>query len=172
MGVMQFNENATTYKRNKVDMLTGCHNMFFQPKAARRPIALGQATDQRPSELPRSKESIERHGDMSFAVFPDSSLYRNDGFLEFFGSTARDAPEFLHELFLCLAMIGMDEDTLDRTDDLALMFGIMPDAFGTQFRVDLEDFRPLGDGAVRALRFAHVAVDTFVGNHQGHDLVS
>jgi hypothetical protein len=88
---------------------------------------------------------------------------------EMTSSTSRDAPEFFLKLFVRFPMIGMDENTFDRADELALMLGVMSDAFGAKLRVDLENLRALGDGAVRAFRFAYVAVDAFIGNHQGHD---
>jgi hypothetical protein len=42
------------------------------------------------------------------------------------------------------------------------------DAFGALPGVDDVDLRTLRDGVIRALRLADVAVDAFVGDHQGH----
>ncbi len=42
------------------------------------------------------------------------------------------------------------------------------DAFGAQLWVDDIDFRSFRNGAIRALGFANIAVNAFVGNDQRH----
>jgi hypothetical protein len=41
----------------------------------------------------------------------------------------------------------------------------MTHAFGAPVRVDYVDLLALGNGFVRALGLAHVAIDAFVGDH-------
>jgi hypothetical protein len=44
----------------------------------------------------------------------------------------------------------------------------MADALGTFLRMNLVNLRPHENCFVRALRLAHVAIDAFIGNGQGH----
>jgi hypothetical protein len=64
--------------------------------------------------------------------------------------------------------IGIVRDAVDRADLDALRGLVVADALGAQLGVDDVDLVALGYRAVRALGLAHVAVDAFVGNHQGH----
>ena len=62
----------------------------------------------------------------------------------------------------------MHFDTGYWADDLALRFVVVPDAFGARVWVNHINFGAHRDGIVRALRFAHVAVDALVGNAKRH----
>jgi hypothetical protein len=44
----------------------------------------------------------------------------------------------------------------------------MTDAFGALVGVDFIDFRPEVDRLIGTLRFTHIAIDAFVGDHQSH----
>ena len=55
-------------------------------------------------------------------------------------------------------------NAIHRTHLLALRFIVVADAFGAQIGVDDVNLLALGDGAVRALGLAYVAVDAFIGN--------
>jgi hypothetical protein len=61
-------------------------------------------------------------------------------------------------------MLRILQDTVHRADLDALGRFVVTDTFGAQSRVDHVDLVPLADGAVRALRLAHVAVDAFIGD--------
>jgi len=76
--------------------------------------------------------------------------------------------ELGHQLVLGFLARGVQRDTVDRAHLLALRLVEMTDALGAFVGVDLIDLFALVDGAVGALRFADVAVDAFVGNHQSH----
>ena len=56
----------------------------------------------------------------------------------------------------------------DGTDFLALRLVVMADTLSAQVGIDLVDFLALRNGAVGALRLTHVAIDAFIGNHEGH----
>lgn len=66
-------------------------------------------------------------------------------------------------------MIGVNFDAFHRAEYLTLGFIKVPHAFCAAGRVDYVVLRPHMYGRVRALRFADVAVDAFVGDTQGHD---
>ena len=61
-------------------------------------------------------------------------------------------------------MRRVERDALYRADNLALRFIKVSDTLGAEIGVNLINFYPGVDGLVRALRFADVAVDAFVGN--------
>jgi hypothetical protein len=44
----------------------------------------------------------------------------------------------------------------------------MTNAFGALVGVDFIDFRPEVDRLIGTLRFTHIAIDAFVGDHQSH----
>jgi hypothetical protein len=44
----------------------------------------------------------------------------------------------------------------------------MADALGAEIRINYINFIPLTDGAIGAFGLTHIAVDTLVGNDQGH----
>ena len=71
----------------------------------------------------------------------------------------------MHQGFPAFDVLGMNRNTGHRADLHALGFVEMADAFGAFGWVDLIDFRPEEDGLIRALRFAHIAVDALIGNH-------
>jgi hypothetical protein len=54
---------------------------------------------------------------------------------------------------------------LHRTDDLALRFGIMPDALGTLVWVNFVNLLAHVNGIVGADWLADITIDAFVGNH-------
>ena len=54
----------------------------------------------------------------------------------------------------------------------ALRCVVVPDTFGAFVRVDLVDDRPHRNRLVGAFRLTHIAVDAFVGDHQGHGKAS
>ncbi len=54
------------------------------------------------------------------------------------------------------------------TDLLALGLIEMPDALGAFIGIDLIDQGPHENGIIRTFRFADVAIDAIVGDHQGH----
>jgi hypothetical protein len=58
------------------------------------------------------------------------------------------------------ALYGANGDTLRGVE--------VTDALGTAIWVDDIDLHALGDGLIRALRLADVAIDAFVGDHQRH----
>ena len=65
-------------------------------------------------------------------------------------------------------MVGILGDAVHRADLDTLGFVVVADAFGALVGVDFVDFRTLRNRFVRALGLANVAVDAFVGDHQGH----
>src|SRR5690606_9341360 len=94
-------------------------------------------------------------------------------------AAGRPAPSFVayqqfvlgHRLLSALDPAGVQRNAVHGADLLTLGLVEMADALGAQVRVDDVDFLALGDGPVRAFRFADVAVDAVVGNHQGHGLL-
>src|SRR5690606_35447613 len=76
-----------------------------------------------------------------------------------------------HQLLPALDPVGVQRNAVHGADLLTLGLVEMADALGAQVRVDDVDFLALGNGPVRAFRFADVAVDAVVGNHQGHGLL-
>jgi len=72
------------------------------------------------------------------------------------------------ERVAALDNIRVVDDAVYRADFNALRGVKMADALGTQLRVYKVDVLALGDGAVRALRLAYIAVDALVGNEQRH----
>jgi hypothetical protein len=67
-------------------------------------------------------------------------------------------------------MALVERDAIHGADLLALRLVVVADAFGAQVGVDHVDLLSLGDGAVRTLGLADVAVDAVVGDDQGHGL--
>src|SRR5690625_1686169 len=68
-------------------------------------------------------------------------------------------------------VVGVRNDAFHRAKHLTLWFVEMADAFGAFGRIDHIDFRAHVDRSVRALRLANVAIDTFIGDVQGHGVV-
>jgi hypothetical protein len=70
------------------------------------------------------------------------------------------------ELLLALDAADVLDDAIHRTDLRALRRLKMTNALGTLLGVDNVDLGALGDGTVRALRLADVAIDTFFSDLQ------
>ena len=62
----------------------------------------------------------------------------------------------------------IDRDTGHRTHLHTLGFSKMADAFCALVGVYFIDFRPEVDRLIGTLRFTHIAIDAFVGDHQSH----
>jgi len=75
---------------------------------------------------------------------------------------------FFLELFPGLRVCGILGDAFHRANSDALRGVEVTDALGAATRVDDIDLHALGDGLIRALRLADVAIDAFVGDHQRH----
>jgi hypothetical protein len=67
-----------------------------------------------------------------------------------------------------LDITGVFRNTVDRTHFYALRHIMMAYAFGTHGGIDDVDVFALGNGAVRALGLADIAIDTFITNKKGH----
>lgn len=65
-------------------------------------------------------------------------------------------------------MSGVDRNAGDWTHLYALGLIKMTDAFGALVGVDLVDFRTEVNRLVGALGLAHIAIDAFNSDHQGH----
>ncbi len=65
-------------------------------------------------------------------------------------------------------MARIERNAGDRTYLLTLRLIKVTDTFGALFGIDLVDQRTHGDRVVGALRFADVAVDAIVSDHQRH----
>src|SRR5690606_3632913 len=86
------------------------------------------------------------------------------------GLAVRDEALVLRlQLFSRFLMFRVQRNAGDGTDLLTLRLIEMPDAFSAARRIDFVDLGTHVDGVVRAHRFAHIAVDAFVGDHQRHD---
>jgi hypothetical protein len=66
-------------------------------------------------------------------------------------------------------MLWVDGDASHGADLHTLGFFKMADAFGAFGRVDFVDFFTQINRLIWALGLAHIAVDAFIGDHQGHD---
>src|SRR5574337_1549601 len=87
------------------------------------------------------------------------------------GLDGRQLDELLHQLVLGLHVIGIVGNAVHRADLLALGLVEVAHALRALVGVDHVDLVPLGNRPVGALRFAHIAVDAFIGNHQRHLLL-
>ena len=77
---------------------------------------------------------------------------------------------FGHQFTVAFAPHRVEWNAFHGTNDLALRPVEVSDALSALAGIDLVDLKPHRDGGVRALGFAHVAVDALVGDHQGHEL--
>lgn len=69
--------------------------------------------------------------------------------------------EFIPQLFVGFFMCWIDDDRIvDRADTLTGRFIVMTDTFRTAIAVDFIDLIAHRDRLIRALRFAHIAIDT------------
>ena len=66
------------------------------------------------------------------------------------------------------SMLRIHGDAGHRTNLHALRLVEMADAFGALVRIDLVELGAHVDRIVRALGLADIAVDAFVGDHEGH----
>jgi hypothetical protein len=69
---------------------------------------------------------------------------------------------FVPQLLFGFPVFGVIDNAVDGADADAGGLLVMSHAFGAQIRLYLVDFRAKGNGAVRTLRFTHVAVDARV----------
>ena len=74
----------------------------------------------------------------------------------------------LDERRLGLDVLRVGQAALDGADGLTCLARVEADALRAEARVDHVDLRALLDGLVGAFGFAHIAIDAFVGDHQGH----
>lgn len=68
------------------------------------------------------------------------------------------------QLFGGLAPGRIEGNARYRAHLLALRLMVVTDAFGAFLRIDFVDFRTHGNGVVRALGLAHVAIDAVIRN--------
>jgi hypothetical protein len=80
----------------------------------------------------------------------------------------REALVLLHQRLAAFRMFGIQRNAGHRADLHALRLVEVADAFGALVRVDLVEGLAHVDGIVRALGLADIAVDAFVGDHEGH----
>lgn len=78
------------------------------------------------------------------------------------------AIQLLKQLVTGFDMVGIGQAAFDRTYGLALRFVKVTDAFGTACRIDFVDQLALVNGLVRTDWLADIAVDTKLGDAQGH----
>jgi hypothetical protein len=74
----------------------------------------------------------------------------------------------LPQAVAALGETRIHRDTGHRTDLDTLRLVEMADTFSTSLRIDLVYLWPRKNGQIRALRFADIAVDALVGDHQSH----
>jgi len=89
------------------------------------------------------------------------------------GAGPRLGGQFLElrlQLVLALGVGRIDDDAIDRAHLDALRLVEVSDALGALVRIDDEDLSSGGDGVVRALGFAHGAVDAVFRDYQSHFL--
>lgn len=77
---------------------------------------------------------------------------------------------FAHELFPRFPMHGINRNAGHRAQLHALRLFKMANAFGAFVRIDDVDALAQRNSAIRALRLANIAIDAFIGDHQGHGL--
>jgi len=63
---------------------------------------------------------------------------------------------------LAFFIVCIKWNTVNRANDDTLRFVIVTNALCTFFRVNYVNFVPRGNGFVRALRFAYIAVNAFI----------
>jgi len=81
--------------------------------------------------------------------------------------------KFIPKLFVGFGVLRIDDDGIvDRADALTGWFIIMSDAFRTPIAVNFVNLIAHRDRLIRALRFAHIAINAFVCDQQGHDVFS
>lgn len=73
---------------------------------------------------------------------------------------------FFHQLLFRFLIVGVQRDTIHRTNLLALGLIIMAYAFGAEIRLDLVDLLARRDCAVRALRLTDITINAVISNDQ------
>ena len=106
--------------------------------------------------------SLDRHA--SLAMTRENLQRRNVQV----GSLALQAAVLGPERLLRLDVLGVDRDARHRADLHALGFVKVSDTLGAFGRVDFVNFRAQINRLIGALGLTHIAVDAFVGDHQGH----
>jgi hypothetical protein len=71
---------------------------------------------------------------------------------------------FGHQCILSFLPLWMQLNAVNRTNHLALWLIMVTDAFGTGVGVDDINRLTHKNGIIRTLRFADVAIDTFIGD--------
>jgi hypothetical protein len=74
----------------------------------------------------------------------------------------------LKQRLFVLKVLGIDRNASDRTNLNTLGFVKVPYAFCALIGVDFINFWAEVDRLIGAFRFADIAIDAFVGDHQGH----
>src|SRR5471030_359071 len=79
--------------------------------------------------------------------------------------------EFIPQLFIGFIVLRIDDDgVINRANALTGRFIIMTHALSAAVTVNLVNLSAHRDCLTRALRLAHVAIDAFVCDKQGHNL--
>lgn len=74
------------------------------------------------------------------------------------------------KLFVSFVMLRIDDDRIvDRANALASRFIIMTDALGAAVAINFVDFSTHRDRLIRAFWLAHIAIDAFFCDKQGHN---
>jgi hypothetical protein len=68
-------------------------------------------------------------------------------------------------------MAGIESNAFNGADLNALRSIKVPHTFRTEFRLNNIDLLSLRNSPIRALWFANIAVNTLIGNQQGHGLL-
>jgi hypothetical protein len=84
------------------------------------------------------------------------------------GFRGRKQKIFSVQLILALDMRRIERNAIDRTHDDALRLFVMAHALGASLGIDDVDFFSRRYRAVRAFRFANIAIDALVGDNQCH----
>ena len=87
------------------------------------------------------------------------------------GCLSRQALVFGLEFFTGFLVVGIQRDAVYRAYVNTLGCLIVTHALGTEIGVNFIDFFALRNGAIGAFGLAYIAIDAFVGDHQGHDLI-
>src|SRR5690606_22280075 len=77
-----------------------------------------------------------------------------------------------HQLVVGFNVRRIQRNAVHGTDLLALGFVVVADTLGALVGINDIDLGARGNGLVRALRLADIAIDAVVGNHQRHGFTS
>ena len=86
----------------------------------------------------------------------------------FGGPGSLQAAVFGPQCVLAFHELGIERYAGHGTHLYALRCFVVPHTFGALGRVDFVNQRPHENGCIGAFRLAHIAVDAFIGDHQGH----